>query len=227
MTAMRVLFDMAGSNARAPALLVLLPGALQQPEQLVEQGYVAAVRERGLALDIALVDPGLQNINEATDGSAAHRLEAALQAARNDYQTLWLAGISLGGFIALAHAARYGGRVDGLCLLSPYPGNRLLTGAIAAAGGPAAWAATHSVDENDDEERVWRWLAQYWQADGAPEIHFGYASADRFAAGQRLMAGTLPPARVELIAGDHDWPSWRILWNNFLDRNAGRIQGKS
>lgn len=215
---MRALYDTIG----APALLVLLPGALQQPEQLLEQGYAGAVRERGLALDIALLDPGLRTINEATDGSAAQRLDAVLQAARRDYATIWLAGISLGGFMALAHAARYPGRVQGLCLLSPYPGNRLLTGAIATAGGPAAWAA-HSGQDGDDEERVWRWLARNGQAGGAPEIHFGFAAQDRFAAGQRLMAATLPPARVELIEGDHDWPSWRILWNGFLDRNAGRF----
>jgi hypothetical protein len=35
----------------------------------------------------------------------------------------------------------------------------------------------------------------------------------------------LPAQRVDLIAGAHDWPSWRKLWNNFLDRNGGRFDG--
>ena len=160
MSALRVLTDMASPDRRAPALMVLLPGALQTPETLLDEGMAAAVRSRGLALDLALVDPGLGSIGEATDGSVARRLDALLAPARQQYRALWLAGISLGGFMALAHAARYPGSVDGLFLLSPYPGNRLLTNAIDAAGGPAAWAAQQVADDADDEENAWRWLAQ-------------------------------------------------------------------
>jgi len=225
MTALRVLTDMAVPGRRAPSLLVLLPGALQTPETLIDEGMVAAVRARRLALDLALVDPGLATINEATDGSVAQRLETLLLPARQQYRSLWLAGISLGGFMALAHAARHPGRVDGLFLLAPYPGNRLLTNAIEAAGGPARWATTAAVNAADDEENAWRWLARNGRAGDAPEIHFALADADRFAAGQGLMAQTLPPERVDLIAGGHDWPSWRTLWNNFLDRNGGRFDG--
>ena len=224
MTALRVLTDLARPARCAPTLLVLLPGALQTPETLLEEGMAAAVRARGLAVDIALVDPGLATIGEATDGSVAARLESLLAPARRDYRSLWLAGVSLGGFMALAHAARSPGRVDGMFLLAPYPGNRLLTGAIEAAGGPAAWATVATAGIADDEENVWRWLAQNGPA-GRPEIHLGHADADRFAGGQRLMAQLLPPQRVDLIAGGHDWPSWRTLWNNFLDRHGERFNG--
>jgi pimeloyl-ACP methyl ester carboxylesterase len=227
MTALRVLTDLAAPGRRAPSLMVLLPGALQTPETLVVEGIVEAVRERGLALDLALADPGLDTIDQATDGSVGRRLDALLVSARQEYRSLWLGGISLGGFMALAHAARHPGRVDGMFLLSPYPGNRLLTGAIAAAGGPAAWAAARTVNkdyEADDEECAWRWLAQNGQS-GQPEIHFAHAGADRFADGQRMMAQLLPAQRVWLTAGGHDWPSWRKLWNNFLDRNGGRFDG--
>ena len=218
MTTLRIVTDMATPGRRAPSLMVLLPGALQTPETLVEEGIVAAVRSRGLALDLALGDPALQTISQATDGSVAQRLESLLAPARQQYRTLWLGGISLGGFMALAHAARHPGRVDGL----------FLTGAIEAAGGPAAWAATGSGadDDADDEERVWRWLARHGRAGGSPEIHFAHADADRFAGGQHLMAQLLPAQRVERIAGGHDWPSWRALWNNFLDRNGGRFDGQ-
>ena len=227
MTALRVLTDMASPDRRAPALMVLLPGALQTPETLLEEGMAAAVRARGLALDLALVDPALSTISQATDGSVAQRLATLLAPARRQYRALWLAGISLGGFMALAHAARHPASVDGLFLLSPYPGNRLLTGAIAAAGGPAAWAAGHPVNQADDEENAWRWLARNGRAGGRPEIHFAHAGGDRFAAGQRLMAQLLPPQRVELTDGGHDWPSWRRLWNNFLDRHGGHFHGPS
>lgn len=228
MTAMRVLRDSLQPGRRAPALLVLLPGALQQPEHLLEQGYVAAVRERGLALDLAVVDLGLRYIGEASDATAVSRLDQQLLLpAQRDYGELWLAGISLGGFVALAHAARHPGRARGLCLLAPYPGTRLLTGAIVRAGGPAAWAAATTMDvKEDDEQRAWRWLAQCATTSGVPEIHLGYGDRDRFASGQRLMAAMLPPDRVEVIAGGHDEPSWHILWNNFLERNASRFGGR-
>lgn len=227
MSALRVLTDMASPGRRAPSLMVLLPGALQTPETLLDEGMAAAVRSRGLALDLALVDPGLGSIGEATDGSVARRLDALLAPARQHYRALWLAGISLGGFMALAYAARRPAGVDGLFLLSPYPGNRLLTNAIDAAGGPAAWAAQQVADDADDEENAWRWLAQEAgsEAGGKPEIHFAHAGADRFAAGQRLMAQLLPTQRVDLVDGGHDWPTWRFLWNNFLDRSGGRFQG--
>ncbi len=96
MTALRVLTDLARPARRAPTLLVLLPGALQTPETLLEEGVAAAVRARGLAVDMALVDPGLATIGEATDGSVAARLESLLAPARRDYRSLWLAGVSLG-----------------------------------------------------------------------------------------------------------------------------------
>jgi pimeloyl-ACP methyl ester carboxylesterase len=224
----RVLHDSVEAGHRAPALLVLLPGALQQPEHLLEQGYAAAVRERGLALDLAFADLGLRYIGEASDATAVSRLdEQLLRPAQRDYREIWLAGISLGGFLALAHAARYPGRASGLCVLAPYPGTRLLSGAIARAGGPAAWAAsTADADDNDDEQRVWRWLARSGTASGPPEIHLGYGTADRFASGQRLMAATLSPQRVEVISGGHDEPSWRTLWEHFLQRNTGRFGGR-
>lgn len=228
MTAMRILHDSLDPGRPAPALLVLLPGALQQPEHLLQHGYVAAVRKRRLALDIALADLAMRTIVEAADGSAVDRLERQLLQPASDsgaYRQIWLAGISLGGFLALAHAARYPGRAGGLCLLAPYPGNRLLTGAIVRAGGAASWAAgmrDGAGEDRDDEALAWRWLAQKDDA-GAPEIHLGYGRQDRFACGQRLMADSLPPARVSVLDGGHDWPTWNALWQGFLDRNAGRF----
>lgn len=227
MTALRVLHHPFEPGRRAEALMVLLPGAMQRPEDLLAHGYASALRGRGLPFDIALADSNPAHIDEATNSIAVDRLDAdLLRPASRHYRAVWVAGISLGGFLALAHAARYPGITHGLCLLAPYPGSRLISGAIARAGGLAQWAATGQAPQGyggdeDDECRVWRWLAAQGQ-DMQPEIHLGYGCADRFASGQRLMASALPAARVDAIEGDHDWPIWERLWARFLDRRFAK-----
>ncbi|MBK4736695.1 alpha/beta fold hydrolase domain-containing protein [Noviherbaspirillum pedocola] len=224
---LRCLHDALEPGRRADALMVLLPGALQRPEDLIEHGHARAVRERGLAFDIVLADPGLAHIGEAANTQAVDRLdEELLRPASRQYREVWIAGISLGGFLALAHAARYPGVTTGLCLLAPYPGTRMVTGTIARAGGLDAWMTTGEAPrgyggEDDDECRIWRWLAGH-RGQARPEMHLGYGVSDRFADGQRLMASALPEERVEAIAGDHDWPTWERLWRSFLDRRFAR-----
>lgn len=219
---MRILYDHAGPEQRAQALAILLPGALQQPEDLVQAGFAAAVRERGLSLDLALVDLDMRYVGEALDGAALRRLhDGVVEPARlRGYADIWLGGISIGGFIALAYAGAYPGRVDGLCLLAPYPGSRLVTNEIGAAGGIAQWRADGAGD--DAERRVWRFLRS--GIPHAPRLYYGYALQDRFAPGQQLMAAAFPDECVDRVAGTHDWPAWRQLWDNFLDRVAPRLR---
>jgi dienelactone hydrolase len=218
---MRILHEFANEGQRAPALAILLPGALQQPEEFMRAGFVDAVRRRGLPLDLSLVDPGLQFIGEATDGTALRRLhETVVQPARAAcYDEIWIAGISLGGFMALRYVDRYPDNVDGVCLLAPYPGNRIVTNQIAAAGGLSSWQAEHADD--DAECRMWQWLKECKQRAG-PRIHLGYGAGDRFAAGQRMMAQALPADSVDTVDGGHDWPVWLRLWENFLERRVFR-----
>lgn len=215
---MRILHDFARAEGRAPTLVMLLPGAMQQPEQLVQAGFIDAVRRRQLPVDLAFVDLGLQYIGDTTNGSGLAQLHQALSAqALDTYRQVWLAGISIGGFMAMAYAEAYPGTLAGLCLLAPYPGNRILTGAIRQAGGLAGWNAGCAAE--DGECRVWQWLKSY-DAGVMPHIYLGYGLQDRFAAGQELMATALPPASVDAMDGTHDWPVWQQLWNNFLERIA-------
>jgi pimeloyl-ACP methyl ester carboxylesterase len=232
MTALRLLHDSFEPGRRAPALMALLPGAMQRPEDLLAHGLADALRRRGLPFDIVLADPGLAHIGAATDSSGVDALDAELlRPASRQYREVWVAGISLGGFLALAHAARHPGIVHGLCLLAPYPGTRLVSGAIARAGGLTQWAASGQAPpgyggEDDDECRVWRWLAGQGLGE-QPEIHLGYGDTDRFAGGQRLMASALPAERVCTVEGGHDWPTWGSLWEEFLDRRFGAWRGEA
>ncbi len=222
---MRIVFDPANPAdpaRRARVLALLLPGALQQPEAFVQDGFVRAVRERRLPLDLALPDLGLQYIGQAADGTAVLRLHDYLARAlpEGGYDEVWLGGVSIGAFIALAYAARYPAMISRLCLLAPYPGSRLLTGRIVAAGGLHAWSEARCTD--DDEVRVWQWLKD-GGARRAPAIDLGYGRDDRFADGQRLFAQASGVNAIDVIDGGHDAPTWLRLWELFLDRMAPRL----
>ncbi|WP_025915701.1 alpha/beta hydrolase [Herminiimonas sp. CN] len=223
---MRILSDFAIPGQRAPALAILLPGALQQPEDLVRAGFIETVRQRAVPLDLALLDLGLEYIGDSTDGTVLQRIhDRVVQPARlNNYCEIWLVGISIGGFMAISYAERYPGQISGLCLLAPYPGNRILTGQIRAAGGLQRWHA-NSAAGDDAECRVWRWLhTQRTQTATAqsPQIHLGYGREDRFGSGLDLMADALA-AHADTVAGGHDWQAWQQLWINFIDRTATRF----
>jgi pimeloyl-ACP methyl ester carboxylesterase len=198
----------------APNLIVLLPGAYMTPEDFESNGYFDAVSRRRLALDVIAVDLDLSAISGGFAISDLHRMIIEL-GCRHGYQKIWLGGISLGGLLALAYCADMLGDVDGLCLLAPYPGSRLTTNAIARAGGLARWQATPD-ELADPEFRIWQWLRQ------APvdfPVFIGYGSEDRFAGDIKLLADCFPPAASIALPGGHDWPVWKALWENFLDRH--------
>jgi len=204
-------------NGRARAVrIVLVPGAFSSAGDFATAGFADALSERRLDVELVVTDLELGSV---TDRSSIERLRAGpLRAAREaGCESVWLAGVSLGAFVALALAERHPFEADGLCLIAPYLGTRIVAGEIARAGGLARWhAATIEADEDDEERRIWRFLAPH--AAPRPAIHLGYGRADRFADSQRLLAAVLPADSVDLIDGAHDWPTWRALWERFLDR---------
>ena len=206
--------------AQAPVLLVLLPGANMQPAEMLQQGMVQAVRQRQLAVDVVVAGAGLEYVY---DGSILDRLQQDIitpYRARG-YRRIWLAGISLGGFVAFGYALRHPGQIEGIVALAPYLGRRTLVQEVAAAGGPARWRESGVARGADDvDHALWMWLASRpaRPAGEAPVLHLGYGREDRFAESHRLLAQTLPPDQVSVVPGGHDWPAWRPLWSQWLDR---------
>lgn len=205
------MLEPAEAGAVAPTRLVLLPAAYTGPEDFLKEGFLKAVRDRTLCLDLVFVELKLEHI---TDRSVWNRLrQDVVLPARALGCAVWLAGISLGGFVALAYAERYPQEIDGLCLLAPYLGNHMVTGEIQRANGVAEWTPGHLADD-DDERRMWRFIKER-RAWPAP-LHLGFGRDDRFAASHQLMAAALPPESVDTVPGGHEWPAWRQLWENFL-----------
>lgn len=202
------------TGRRAAARIVLLPGAFTTAGDFATAGFADAVRVRDLDIDVVISDLELKSV---TDRSMLARLrEGPLRAARAaGYGHVWLAGVSLGAFVALVMAEQFPGEVDGLCLIAPYLGTRIVSGEIARAGGLERWRPMTGAGD-DEERRVWALLRD--RSPRRPPIHLGYGRDDRFADSQALLAAVLPPGSVDVIDGTHDWPTWRTLWDRFLDR---------
>jgi len=210
----------ATPGASAKLLVVLIPGAYEMPRDLQGAGFLSAVRDSCLDIDIALVAPQLAHV---TDRSVLARLRTELVGpARSAGEVaVWFAGISLGGFLALLYAAQYTTELDGVCLLSPYLGNRMITTEICGFESLADWSTGTSglQDELAEERCVWRYIAG--RASAAPRIHYlGYGREDRFASAQGLLAAQLSPRAVDIVEGGHEPKVWRHLWDRFLDRLA-------
>ena len=208
---MRSIFSPAGEGSRAPTHMIWLPGAYHSAQNFLEQGFAGAVAKRGTQLDLSFVDLQMRHLDDR-DALARLRSELVLPA-RDSGVAVWLGGISLGGMAALDYASAHSGEIDGLCLLAPYLGNRMLINEITAASGVSGWEPA-ALAEVDAERRIWRYIKT--QA-GTRPVFLGYGREDRFANAHELMAAALPANRVDVISGGHEWPTWLKLWENFLD----------
>jgi pimeloyl-ACP methyl ester carboxylesterase len=210
---MRTILEPAETGAMAPTRVLLLPAAYTTPDDFLREGFVKAVRHRVLPVDLVFVELKLQHL---TDRTILRRLrhEVVLPARALGCRSIWLGGISLGGFVALAYAERYPLEIDGLCLFAPYLGNHIVTGEIERANGVHEWTPGELADD-DDERRIWRFIKEH-RARPSP-LHLGFGRDDRFADSHRIMASALAPESVDVVPGGHEWPVWRQLWENFLD----------
>ena len=185
----------ARDGGTAPTRVVMLPAAYAEPSDFLQHGFVGAVRERALEIDLVFAGFELQEVIDR--GVFARLHEELILPAR-----------------ALGCAERYPGELAGLCLFAPYLGSHLITAEIERARGLESWRAEEDADD-DDERRVWRFIGTL-RAAPLP-VHLGLGREDRFAPRHRLMAAALSAASVDIVPGGHDWQTWRTLWDRFLD----------
>ena len=212
---MRTRTDLYAATQRSETLVVLLPPALSSIDDFDEQGFVSAVRQRHLPVDLLLADVTAQHV---LDNNMVSSLDTeVLQPARaNGYRSIWLAGISIGAFNALYYAASHADQLAGLYLMAPYTGTADVLTEIRAAGGAARWCQQQTSVQ--DERTWWQWLGQQsLTAHGSTPVYFATGDTDRFLSGQRLLADLLPSERVRLLPGNHQWPTWKTLWEDWLD----------
>lgn len=208
--------DWHTAGARSDTLIVLLPPSLSSLDDFYQHGLVDALRQRQIPADLLLADVTAQHVMNRTVVTELHT-QVVQPAQAQGYQRIWLMGISMGAFCALHYVAAHAPGLAGLCLLAPYPGTHDVLAEIRAAGGALAWAGTQT-GPGQDERAWWYWLGQQAHVGEWPTpVYLASGQSDRFLSGQKLLAELLPPGHTQLLHGGHDWPTWKSLWEQWLD----------
>jgi len=201
----------------AKCLVVFLPGVADRAGTFAAEGFVEALKERGLSIDTVAAD--------ATVGYYLRGIEAPLierdvvgPVARG-YDQVWMVGVSMGGFGALHYAASFPGRLDGVVVFAPHLGEETVLQQIRDAGGLDRWQPPpperfHGANYTED---TWRWLKS---RSPRTELHLGVGAVDAVTGDAALL---VPAAdHVYRDGGGHSWSTWRRLWNRFLDESSLR-----
>lgn len=206
--------------ANADTLLVMLPGAYSNLDEFVREGFLREVQQNRLAVDVQRVDAHLGYYERATFVERL-RQDVMAPAQARGYRHIWIVGISIGGFGGLIYAQDHPEDLAGVVALAPYLGDPGITRTVAQAGGLLRWtppATEADTPRSAREISLWRSLKGYANPEAAkpPPLYLGYGTADRFAAGNSLVAAVLPAERVFTTEGGHDWRPWRNLWHAAL-----------
>ncbi len=206
--------DLLACSTRPATLIVMLPGAYDKPQDYIDQGFLAAVRERNIHADIQLVDA---HLGYYTNQQIVDRLdnEVIIPAKAKGYQQIWFVGISLGGYGTMLYSMTNPAALRGFFIMAPYMGTRGVPQEVQNQGGLKAWSS--NVQNNADVD-LWRWLKGFATNPASlPLAYIGYGTSDRFVKPNRLLADVLPSERSFAIPGGHDWATWQKLWASFLD----------
>ncbi len=210
------IWDRAPERADDTLALVMLPGAKNTPSQLVEHGFIRAMRERGLPVDAIALDAHADYYLER--GHIERLLREALDGVQGrGYRRIWLMGISLGGLGSMLCATQRAADIEGVLLLAPFLGTRGVIAEVAKAGGLRQWQPR---DDKDHEHTFLARLgANAFHAPHFPRVFLGYGRDDLYVGASELLAECLPPQRVISMSGGHDWPTWRRLWDGLLHKS--------
>lgn len=211
-------------GGKAKCLVVFLPGVRDEAEDFDEKGFVAALRERKLSVDVISAQATLPYY---TQNVLVERLgvDVIAPAQAKGYRQTWLIGVSMGGMGTLLYSHAHADEVTGVLALAPYLGKRSITKEIRAAGGLASWQAPEkpaTVDVTDDgvyQRELWRWLqALTVGKEKGPKLYLGWGLEDPWLAEPcELLGEALPESRKYTVPGGHKWISWKKVLDLFLD----------
>ncbi len=206
------------AKGTADDLLVLLPGRAARAHSFAEQGIIDIVNHTSPGVDAVAVDATLgyyihRNLPERLD------VDVIEPARAHGYRAIWLAGISMGGLGTVLYAQRHPKSVAGVMLVAPFLGDEPVIAEIEAAGGLHQWVPPPSIDPEDYQRELWRWLKSCTaRPESCPRILLGFGSDDRFVRAHRLLAAEMPASQVVEVPGGHTWGPWQKLFAALLPK---------
>lgn len=207
----------AGSKSGGE-LVIFLPGRWSRVAEFERECFFEIAAKRWP--DARLVAPDL-HLGYYRNMSVARRLheDVILPARRSGVTEVRLVGISMGGLGALIYDVEYPNQVDELILLSPFVGEEMALKEIEAAGGLKNWQPGN-IAQRDYTRKLWLKLRASWLENGArPKVVLGCGLDDRLAASNRLFEREfLGAGDGKWIAGGHDWPTWRLLFESSIEK---------
>jgi pimeloyl-ACP methyl ester carboxylesterase len=213
----------AFSAEASRGLLVFLPGFGDRAETFEAQGFVEAVGRLAPNWDVVSVDA---HFGYYRDFSVIDRIreDVILPAKARGYKTIWLVGISMGGFGALAYSVRHASDIDGVLAMAPYLGPDSVFSEMRAAGGLDAWSPGDLESMASGREKMsrelWQWLKPY-EGGGTPAdrpvLVLAYGAGDRHARLSHLLRSLVPDDRHLVRPGGHTWTVWSPLFKDFLE----------
>lgn len=204
-------------SSQPERLVLLLPGIDDIPEDFIRRGFVTDIEQHGLGSGAVALDAHYGYYASRS----LHRMleDDVMRPARaRGYRQFMMVGVSLGGFGAITYAQRRPEDIAALLLLAPYLGGRDIVREIRQAGGVREWDPGQP-NEHDYERQLWKWIKQeYAQGGRDPRIplYLGYGKGDWMADAHHLLASVLPPERLFVIPGRHNWKTWTALWPRLL-----------
>ena len=208
--------DKGTANQR---LFVFLRGIGGSHHSFEDEGLVADVRERGLPFDMAAPDAHLGYYEKR---NLVERLkEDVIDPARSrGCRKIWLVGVSMGGLGALLYLMERPDDIAGVYLISPFLGTPTFLAEIEGAGGLRHWDPGSYNAELDWQRMLWHWMKRKIADHPDKIVYMGYGSNDPYKGGQQLLAAAMPPQRVYVIEGAHDYQTLKALWTIFLANDA-------
>ncbi len=229
---MQILEDRLACEVRPKTLVVFLPGAREVPQDLVNEGFVKALRDRHIQADMQILD---SHYGYFSSLQIIDRLEkeVVLPARAKGYTQIWFSGISLGGFGTLIYGtAQAAAKIpdprkmfNGFFVMAPYMGEKSVWQSVQTVGLKNWVVPANKTTESangvskDFSTDLWRWLSGYaTEKNNLPTAYIGYGTEDFLAPPNKVFGDVLPAQRRFEVPGGHDWPPWKILWARWLDQ---------
>ncbi len=197
-------------------LIVMLPGRGDRPDDFNKNGFIESIINSGVESDVIVVDA---HVGYYYNQNLIPRLyeDVIVPSRLKGYKNIWMLGISIGGIGALLYTQQHPDSLNGIVLLAPFLGDKEIISEINSSGGIRKWIPKEPIPVDDYQRSLWHWLKGYSNPrHNLPKLIVGYGQDDSFALSNKLLSEALPDNQVYVLEGDHDWDTWKRLFNRFL-----------